>query len=108
LTFDASGNLWFIEFEANCIGFFNAHTHTFVENPIPTPDSNPYGITRDPLENIWFTENNEGIGRIGSLIPTPSGMKPSNDIEISSTTLPIHFIFLPYFPADNAGQQCLF
>jgi len=97
LTFDASGNLWFTEFEANCIGFFNPHTHIFVVNPIPTPDSDPYGITMDPRGNIWFTENSEGVGRIGSLIPTPSGR--IRIMEHKVTTAQPHLI-----TADQVGN----
>ena len=97
LTFDASGNLWFTEFEANCIGFFNPHTHTFVVNPIPTLNSDPYGITRDPRGNIWFTENSEGVGRIGSLIPTPSGRIRITEHKV--TTAQPHLI-----TADQAGN----
>ncbi len=73
LTFDTHGNLWFTEFSTNDIGFFDPHTHTLVENPIPTPASNPYGITVDPQGTVWFTENAAGVGQIGSFTPTTSG-----------------------------------
>ena len=40
------------------------------EFPVPTPQSNPYGITRGPDGNLWFTEALAGkIGRI-----TPAGV----------------------------------
>src|SRR6266536_3298313 len=94
---DAQGHVWFTEFEANCIGFFNPHTHTFVVNPIPTLNSDPYGITRDPRGNIWFTENSEGVGRIGSLIPTPSGRIRITEHKV--TTAQPHLI-----TADQAGN----
>jgi virginiamycin B lyase len=73
LTFDTHGNIWFTEFGTNNIGFFNTHTHTLVENPIPTANSEPYGITVDPKGTIWFAENRLGLGQIGSFTPTSSG-----------------------------------
>src|SRR5579884_3270459 len=73
LAVDASGNLWFTEFAANRIGFFNPRAQTLVESAIPTPDSQPYGITLDPRGNVWFTENRDGLGQIGSFTPSSSG-----------------------------------
>ena len=97
LTFDNYGNLWFTEFEANRIGFFNPHTHKLVENAIPTPDSNPYGIARGPRGDIWFTENRLGVGQIGSLMPTPSGTVTI--VEHKVTTAQPHLI-----TADKTGN----
>jgi virginiamycin B lyase len=73
LALDANGNLWYTEFGTNEIGFFDPLTQTVVENPIPTPASNPYGITVDPQGTVWFTENAAGVGKIGSFTPTTSG-----------------------------------
>jgi streptogramin lyase len=73
LTFDTHGNIWFTEYHANNIGFFNPHTHTLVENPVPTANSEPYGITVDAKGKIWFAENRFGVGQIGSFAPTSSG-----------------------------------
>jgi streptogramin lyase len=43
---------------------------SITEFPIPTADSNPFGITRGPDGNLWFTESLAGrIGRI-----TPAGV----------------------------------
>jgi streptogramin lyase len=43
---------------------------TFTEYPIPTGGGRPYGITKGPDGNLWFTEfNSNKIGRI-----TPAGM----------------------------------
>jgi streptogramin lyase len=74
LTFDSSGNLWFTEFGSNKIGFFDPQTNLLVENPVPTPNSNPYGIIVDPGGTIWFSENAPGVDQIGSFTPTSSGV----------------------------------
>lgn len=74
LIFDNAGNLWFTEFGSNKIGFFNPQTDQVVENAIPTPNSNAYGITMDPAGTIWFTENAPGVDQIGSFTPTPTGV----------------------------------
>ena len=74
LTFDTYGNLWFTEFAGNNIGFFNTQTHALVENSIPTADSNPYGITIAPNGTVWFAENRDSLGQIGSFTPTASGI----------------------------------
>ncbi len=73
LIFDRQGNLWFTEFGTNDIGFFNTQTYQVVENPIPTPNSNPYGIAIDASGTMWFSENAVGVDQIGSFTPTASG-----------------------------------
>jgi len=73
LLFDKQGNLWFTEFGTSSIGFLNTSTHVVVETPIPTPNSNPYGIALDPAGTIWFSENALGVDQLGSFTPTPSG-----------------------------------
>ena len=97
LTFDRRGNIWFTEFNANKIGFFNTHTHSLVENPIPTANSEPYGITVDPQGKIWFAENRLGLGQIGSFTPTPSGTIKITEYSVG--TLRPHLI-----TADRAGN----
>ena len=97
VAIDASGNVWFTDFDANSIGFFNAHTDTCVENPIPTPVSDPYGITRDLRGNIWFTENRVSVGHIGSFTPTASGRVAI--VEHRVTTAQPHLI-----TADKQGN----
>jgi virginiamycin B lyase len=37
------------------------------EYPIPTANSNPYGITSGPDGNLWFVES--GSGKIGRVTP---------------------------------------
>jgi streptogramin lyase len=50
------------------------------EFPVPTPQSNPYGITRGPDGNLWFTEALAGkIGRItpaGAITEFSAGITP--------------------------------
>ncbi len=72
LVLDAQGNLWFTEWGGNQIGFFNTHTHTLVETPIPTAHTDPYGITIDKKGTVWFAENSP-IGQIGSFTLTANG-----------------------------------
>jgi virginiamycin B lyase len=74
LIFDSSGNLWFTEFGSDKIGFFNPQTDQVIENAIPTPNTNPYGIAVDPSGTIWFSENALGVDQIGSFTPTSSGV----------------------------------
>lgn len=84
LAFDTHGNLWFTEFGTNDIGFFDPHTQRLVENPIPTPASNPYGITVDPYGTVWFAENAAGVGKIGSFIPSTSGAVKITDHAVGA------------------------
>jgi streptogramin lyase len=40
-----------------------------IEFPIPTPNSGPKGIVTGPDGNIWFTEENVSVNKIGRLSP---------------------------------------
>ena len=73
LAFDTQGNLWFTEYGTNTIGFLNTQTHTLVETSTPTTNSTPYGMVMAPDGTMWFTENEIGLGQIGSFTPTASG-----------------------------------
>jgi virginiamycin B lyase len=73
LVFDKNGNLWFTEFSGDAIGFINTKTLEYVENVIPTYNSEAYDITIDPRGNIWFVESAESINKIGTFTPTASG-----------------------------------
>ncbi|HEV2583902.1 MAG TPA: hypothetical protein VGT44_23815, partial [Ktedonobacteraceae bacterium] len=46
-------------------GSYNPSTHTFKEFPTPSANSQPYGITVDSHNNVWFAENNSSVARIG-------------------------------------------
>lgn len=94
---DKNGNIWFTEFGTGKIGFFNPQTQKFVENQIPTLNSNPYGITMDKNGTIWFTENRDGVGQIGSFTPTTSGKVTI--IEHAVPALQPHLI-----TSDKAGN----
>ena len=94
----AGGNIWFTEFGSSSIGFFNTTTHTFVENPIPTKSSSPYGITVAPNGDIWFAENTQA--KIGSFTPTANGViSPSGFHEYTVTHNDPHLI-----TADASGN----
>src|SRR6266566_2495204 len=97
LIVDSDSHIWFTQLNANKIGFFNTHTHSLVENPIPTANSEPYGITVDPQGKIWFAENRLGLGQIGSFTPTPSGTIKITEYSVG--TLRPHLI-----TADRAGN----
>ena len=73
LALDTRGNLWFTEFGGNQIGFFNTTTHALVETPVPTPHSDPYGITIASNGTAWFAENRNAVSQIGSFTTTPDG-----------------------------------
>ena len=83
LTFDHHGNLWFTEVNANKIGEFNTTTHKFNETATPSAQSKPYGIAGpDPTSgDIWFTENNSSVARIGSFKPPASGALSQSSIK---------------------------
>lgn len=83
LAFDANGNLWFTEVLANKIGEFNPTTKLFNETPTPSGNSKPYGIVGpDPVSGqMWFTENNTAVDKIGSFVPPASGALATNNIK---------------------------
>jgi len=59
-----SGNLWITEYLDNKIGRISP-TGTLTEFPIPTVNSEPFGITAGPDGNLWFTESfHSNIGRM--------------------------------------------
>ncbi|GHO45531.1 hypothetical protein KSX_36940 [Ktedonospora formicarum] len=57
LTFDAHGNLWFTELNADAVGLLNIKTGKIRQYPLASPPSvqklNPYGLTLDRQGNIW-------------------------------------------------------
>jgi hypothetical protein len=64
----SDNNLWFTDGNGNTIGEINAATHEISEFPVPTPNSDPHGITTAPNGTIWFTElNGNKIGEINPL-----------------------------------------
>ena len=72
LAFDAQGNLWFTELNANRIGKLNPSkaksltSQGITEYELPKPNSKPHFLTVAKNGLIWFTE---GANRIGSLDP---------------------------------------
>jgi len=73
IMLDARGNIWFTEFGGNRIGFLDTRTHKLVETPVPTPQTDPYGITLASNGVAWFSENRNAISQIGSFTPTADG-----------------------------------
>ena len=98
LIVNSTGTIWFTEYSANKIGFFNTTTQKFMEKVVPTAGSQPYGITKAPNGGIWFVENTQQ--KIGSFTPTTSG----------TVTITEHIINNPGGPtphlitADSAGN----
>ena len=72
LAFDAQGNLWFTELNANRIGKLNPSkaksltSQGITEYELPQPNSKPHFLTIAKNGLIWFTE---GANRIGRLDP---------------------------------------
>ena len=72
LAFDAQGNLWFTELNANRIGKLDPAkaksltSQGITEYELPQPNSKPHFLTIAKNGLIWFTE---GANRIGSLDP---------------------------------------
>ena len=72
LAFDALGNLWFTELNANRIGKLDPSkaksltSQGITEYELPQPNSKPHFLTIAKNGLIWFTE---GANRIGSLDP---------------------------------------
>src|SRR5262249_14725360 len=62
---DGHGTIWFTEHYVNKIGSFTPGTQTFFEVATPAANSQPYGITVDASDNIWFTENTDSVALIG-------------------------------------------
>ena len=78
LAFDAQGNLWFTELNANRIGMLDPTkaksltSQGITEYELPNPNSKPHFLTIAKNGMIWFTE---GANRIGSLDPKTGAIK---------------------------------
>jgi sugar lactone lactonase YvrE len=79
ITVDATGNVWFAEFQGNNIGMMTP-LGAFTEFAIPTANSNPCSITVGPDGNLWFTEVSGN--KIGTM--TPGGMFTEYTIPTSN------------------------
>src|SRR5713101_1559086 len=97
LLVDSHGNIWFTEYSAGKIGFFNTTTKTFVETAIATSGSLPYGITKDATGTIWFAES--AAQKIGSFTPTTTGAIAIKEYVINSVGGPIPHLIV----ADSTG-----
>jgi len=108
LVFDNLGKMWITEHFVNKIAEFDPNAPNpnsynglgaFVgEVQTPATNSQPYGITVDTNNNIWFTENNSAVALIGEY--TASGQLQEYKIRTGSTTnLTPHLITVD--PAGN-------
>ncbi len=71
------GALWFTERLVSAIGKFDPSTHTYQDFQTPSANSNPYGIAgADPVNAnlVWFTENNDAVGKIGVINTTTNAI----------------------------------
>jgi streptogramin lyase len=77
LAFDAYGNLWFTELNADSLGMLNTHTGALHQYPLFKTKSvqtiSPYGITVDAHGIVWFTESTKNT--IGRLDPATGTIK---------------------------------
>jgi len=77
LAFDAHGNLWFTEFNADMLGRLDTHTGLIQLYPLSATKSVekllPYGITIDSQGIVWFTESSNN--RIGRLDPATGSIR---------------------------------
>jgi streptogramin lyase len=96
ITQGPDGNLWFTELamlggsptsqigRINPTGTDAGIQASITEFPLPTEDGQPFGITKGPDGNVWFTEfnryvNSHSIGRI-----TPGGARTEFPVSTSS------------------------
>jgi streptogramin lyase len=92
LAFDHNGKLWITEHFVNKVAEFDPASGTFVtEYATAASGSQPYGITVDAADNIWFTENNSSVAKIGEV--TATGVVQEYPIRTtSSSSLTPHLI----------------
>ncbi len=69
LVFDAAGNLWFTEMNADSIGKLDTKTGHITQYLVSTQQTvqkyNPYGITVDKQGIVWFSEaSSSNLGRL--------------------------------------------
>ena len=75
LTFDARGDVWFTELNANAIGRLDPRSGAIKQFELTTSKAqtlNPYGIALDPRGRIWFTE--ASTSTIGWLDPATGAL----------------------------------
>jgi streptogramin lyase len=91
-VFDHNGKLWITEHYANKVAEFDPTTDTFVkEYSTAASNSEPYGITVDAANNIWFTENNSSVAKIAE-ITAAGGVQEYPIRNTSSSSLTPHLI----------------
>jgi streptogramin lyase len=77
LAFDARGNVWFTELNANAIGRLDPRSGAIKQFALATSSRatmlEPYGIAIDPRGIVWFTE--ASTSTIGRLDPTTGALR---------------------------------
>ena len=100
VAIDHNGKIWVTEHFANKIAEFDPATQTFVkEIATPATDSNPYGITVDAANNVWFTENNGAVAMIAEYTSAGQLLEYKIRASLPGTNLTPHLIV-----ADNSGN----
>ncbi len=112
LAFDAAGNLWFTELNANRIGRLDpskvktSTSQGITEYELPHPNSKPHFLTIADNGMVWFTE---GANRIGSLDPKTGAIKeydiPSPNSEPHQIAEgPDGYLWFLEFQTNKIGQ----
>jgi len=68
ITAGPDGNLWLTETFANQVAKVTT-SGAFTEYPVPTANSEPFGITVGPDQNIWFTEAGASANNVAEAVP---------------------------------------
>jgi virginiamycin B lyase len=110
ITAGPDGNLWFTEQSGNRIGVITP-TGVIVELSVPTPNSEPRGITAGP-GGIWFTESDSTkIGRVrvtGATtdVVTGAGAGGGPHVQVlSGADGHVLRSFFPYDPGFTGGVR---
>ena len=74
----ADGNLWFAKVESDGIGRITPAGVATVYTAGITAGSRPFDIASGPGGNLWFTEDDDRVGRI-----TPGAAEPTEVVTVS-------------------------
>jgi uncharacterized repeat protein (TIGR01451 family) len=103
-TINTNARIYFVEANANKIGYFKVserpnftidcpskagnydQSKCFREQSVPTANSGPFGIVQGPDNNVWFTEKT--AGKIGKAVDTTNGINDTGNITINDFSIP--------------------